>query len=156
MRVDRDGPLGLPQCHSVNDPRNGGGGADLKLHLGDVELKRQDAKIAKSFIVEKEDFLAPWRLCGSKPSWQVSLSEWSGGHRGRGWLEVLSFETCPRTLVPETPKPETRNPKTQIPSLQCFVLSLRLLDIHYSSMYKSAMHNASRCQANSRAEGNQS
>ncbi len=43
--------------HSLNGPAAAGGGADLKLHLGDVELKRQGAKIAKGFIVENKRFL---------------------------------------------------------------------------------------------------
>ncbi len=44
--------------HSLNGPAAAGGGANLKLHLGDVELKRQDAKIAKGFIVENKRFLS--------------------------------------------------------------------------------------------------
>ena len=58
MRGHRDGRLGLSEFHSLNDPAAAGGGADLKLHLRNVELKRQGAKIAKCFIVENKSFLS--------------------------------------------------------------------------------------------------
>jgi hypothetical protein len=42
----------------LNGLRNAAGsGDDLKLHLGDVELKRKDAKFAKGIIVEYKRFL---------------------------------------------------------------------------------------------------
>ncbi len=50
--------------HSLNGPAAAGGGADLKLHLGDVELKRQDAKIAKGVIVENKRFLSAFGVPG--------------------------------------------------------------------------------------------